>query len=418
MPQDSGARSEQYKQALPSREIREHDLWMALPVPKHRFNLTRADDWLAVLQWIGDRAFALIASTAGAGVMGYLAKATGWIAAYGPIAWGAIGLVTFAVVYLLLINGRRVLARARLDRAAAMISERAAEHATVNPLGSDFRHQRIRLIDLYTPFGLPITDRNFVDCDLIGPAVVWLSPNTVFRRNTFHNVEYVKINASTAQQWPNKLAIVGGSVERCLIVNTIFLVHTDHAKNFEDLFDGEIQWMNDPPRRDKTPITARYIAGKIELGRSKSQPINLHRFKALEEERRRETSSADLVGDVPLVLWDVHFGQALGQLAIAHTPPLQLALEQVFRVSGPVKVRKVWLRHHCLRDECRISPYSMFSPLTTRGAITTFDDKISNVMTNGPTLPPLDRRSHALSGEGDAYVRGPGLRDLQGDPLG
>lgn len=219
---------------------------MAGAPARRRFELAKVDSWLAVLQWAWDRAYALIASTAGAAVMGYLAKATGWIAQYGPIAWGGIGLLAFLLIYCVLVWGRGRLAKARMERAAAMVTERAAEHATVNPLAPDFRNQRIRLVDLYTPYGLPIDERSFKDCDLIGPAVLWLSPYTVFRNNTFHNVEFIKIDANTARQWPNKLALTGGGVERCRLVNVIILVHADHAPNFEALFTGPIQWMNDP----------------------------------------------------------------------------------------------------------------------------------------------------------------------------
>lgn len=219
---------------------------MAAVPPKRTFNLAKVDSWLAVLQWAWDRTYALVASTAGAALIGSLAKATGWISAYGPIAWGALGLLAFLIIYSVLIWGRSRLASSRKDRAAAMIAERAAEHSTVNPLAPDFRHQRIRLTDLYTPYGHPVEDRTFRGCDLVGPAVVWISPSTTFRRNHFHNVEYIKINANTAQLWPNKLAILRGSIENCVIVNAIVLVHEDHAVEFESTFIDPLQWMNDP----------------------------------------------------------------------------------------------------------------------------------------------------------------------------
>lgn len=220
---------------------------------KRRFNLSKVDSWLAVTQWLWDRTYAFVASTAGAAMIGALAKATGWVSAYGPLAWGLIALATFVLLYTLLIWGRSRLAAARKERAAAMIAERTAEHSTVNPLAEDFRNQRIRLVDLYTPFGDPIFDRTFRRCDLIGPAVIWLSPQTSFRRNRGDNVEYIKVNAFTAQKWPNKLGIVRGSIEDCYLANVIIIVHDEHASNFEGMFEHRIQWMNDPIPQDEKP---------------------------------------------------------------------------------------------------------------------------------------------------------------------
>jgi hypothetical protein len=152
---------------------------------KRRFDLAKVDSWIAVVQWLWERTYAFIASAIGATIVGALARATAWISKYGPVAWGIIGLIAFALLYILLIWGRGRLATARSLRASAMIAERAAEHATVNPLSPDFRNQRIRLTDLYTPYGLPLSDRSFKHCDLIGPAVLWISPHTTFRQTHF-----------------------------------------------------------------------------------------------------------------------------------------------------------------------------------------------------------------------------------------
>lgn len=212
-----------------------------------RFSLGKADSWFAVGQWVWDRAYAFVISAGGAAMIGALAKATSWISAYGPVAWGAIGLSAFVILYVLLIWGRGRLAAARLERASAMIAERASEHATVNPLSEDFRNQRIRLTDLYTPTGDPIFDRTFRRCDLIGPAVVWVSPWTTFASNRIDNVEFIRIDAKTARKWPNKLAIVRGSIVDCHLVNVIFLVDERDADAFASKWEGgTLQWMNDP----------------------------------------------------------------------------------------------------------------------------------------------------------------------------
>lgn len=243
-----------FNQALPLAGIHGHDGGMAgAPTPR-KFELAKVDSWLAVLQWAWDRAYALVASTAGAAMMGYSAKATTWIAQYGPIAWGLIALAAFVLIYSLLIWGRSRLASARLARASAMVAERASEHASTNPLKEDFRNERIRLTDLYTPMGDAIVDRTFKRCDLIGPAVIWVSPWTEFARNRIDNVEFIRVNANTARLWPNKLAVVRGSIMDCHLMNVIFLVGENEAESFVAKWNGgHFQWMNDPIPQAELP---------------------------------------------------------------------------------------------------------------------------------------------------------------------
>lgn len=231
-------------QALPCSRIRGHDRWMS---QTKKFDFSKTDSIFAVFQLLWDRGSAFVASAAGAAVMGALAKATAWVSAYGPIAWGLIGLTSFAALYALMIWGRKTTSASRRDRANALVAERAAEFATVNPLAPHFVNQRIRLSDLHSPFGEPLRDRTFSGCDLIGPAVILLSHMTVYRGNIPNNVEYIRVNGRHIQMWPNKLTIIGGTIENCRLYNVIFVIPEDFVGVFEGLFIDDVPWANDPP---------------------------------------------------------------------------------------------------------------------------------------------------------------------------
>jgi hypothetical protein len=85
------------------------------------------DSILSLAQWLWDKTKGYIVPAFGGGVMYYLAAATQWLDAWGPIAWGAIGVGTFAL--LAVVHGWWVgrNAKARLRNVQADIAERAGD---------------------------------------------------------------------------------------------------------------------------------------------------------------------------------------------------------------------------------------------------------------------------------------------------
>lgn len=215
--------------------------------------LGKVDSVVSLVQWAWDRSAALLVGSAAGGGVTWLASATEWMNSTGPLSWGVAGLAAALTVYWTMIGGRALAARARLARAMADAAESVAGGSAINPLKGDFVRERIRLSDLISPAGSPLRSYTFKNCELIGPAVLFLDPDVVFRANHVEFVEFIKINPYAGQLWPNKIVMHGGLIEGCVLVNVILLVSYDLAAGVERSFGQAIQWMNDmtPEQREE-----------------------------------------------------------------------------------------------------------------------------------------------------------------------
>jgi len=114
---------------------------------------------------------AAIAVTAGGALMTYIAAVSEALSNYGPVGWGAVGIATVLVLslaVLLFSFGKKIRVRAAYD---ALNLEKGS---LVNPLDSTFVGKRILLNDFVLP-SFPIIDgKTFVDCELVGPACIYL----------------------------------------------------------------------------------------------------------------------------------------------------------------------------------------------------------------------------------------------------
>ena len=119
-----------------------------------------------------------------------------WISEYGPVAWGAVVLVSallIAMTFALMAWYKRTQVRTLYD---AKLLESGL---FINPLDNVFERKRIFINDFVLPSHRIIQNKTFIDCDLIGPGtiyfrtmnqvqpireprvdIVWLSPTAVF----------------------------------------------------------------------------------------------------------------------------------------------------------------------------------------------------------------------------------------------
>lgn len=102
----------------------------------------------------------------------WAAKATTSLAQYAPVSWVLSGFATatlFGITFWAIFGARRFAAIARaLDNL-----NRPTD--AVNPLDEVFERRRIRLHDLHLPGAGPVRNKTFVECDLVGPAVIAFS---------------------------------------------------------------------------------------------------------------------------------------------------------------------------------------------------------------------------------------------------
>jgi hypothetical protein len=134
--------------------------------------MERINKWISVVAdhlsiWV-----LIVGSSAFAFAWGWAAKGASSLSEYGPIVWvaaGTFGACLFIILALGYAKARSMLARTAIER--RFFSRPDA----VNPLETEFRKQRIHLLDLVSPIEPIIRGKTFIDCELIGPVNIFLS---------------------------------------------------------------------------------------------------------------------------------------------------------------------------------------------------------------------------------------------------
>lgn len=126
-------------------------------------------------------------SSAGAAVAGWVTVA---LSNYAPLSWvGAafVGALIFALCYWAWTAAKVNLQRVEFARA------QAEAVATINPLETTFQKQRISIDSFRTPFADPVDGKTFVDCELIGPGVVFFNGVSTLVNVRFDLCDFVRV---------------------------------------------------------------------------------------------------------------------------------------------------------------------------------------------------------------------------------
>ena len=120
-----------------------------------------------------------------------LALSTPWIIALGPFGVWLFTLGGVAFVLILIMLGIKAWSMAISARVHNKWKERVD---SFNPLESTFHQKRIRISDLAHPSTQWIQGKRLIDCDLIGPSVIYLYSQNNIYNYTFLNCDVVVIN--------------------------------------------------------------------------------------------------------------------------------------------------------------------------------------------------------------------------------
>lgn len=117
----------------------------------------------------------------------WAARVTGVFSEYAPLSWvvaGFAGLLLYSVAVFIYGTGQQRSVRSRYD--ARFMSETGG----VDPLAKVFEGKRIYLSDFVLPSNPYISGKNFVDCEIVGPANIFLEVG-----NGFADVPSIKIDS-------------------------------------------------------------------------------------------------------------------------------------------------------------------------------------------------------------------------------
>ena len=137
--------------------------------------------------------WSLWALVGGTGIVtALLARASAWLAPWGPIGWWAAFLIGCLVAAGLFAIFSWAYGRWMRDRELRKIVARSG----VNPLADRFDRQTISLFDFYTRDYVPHVNKSFQDCHISGPAMVLMDGCTA-ERVTFRHCQIVIVNPQT-----------------------------------------------------------------------------------------------------------------------------------------------------------------------------------------------------------------------------
>ncbi|MES1200952.1 MAG: hypothetical protein ABUS57_05835 [Pseudomonadota bacterium] len=171
----------------------------------------------------------MISILVGTGVTAWAASTVHVLQAYAPLSWIFAGLIAFLILAL----GNMAFGVGAFWRTTAKI--RASfyrERDRVNPLEQLFRNQRIAIHDLITPFERRVEEKTFIDCELIGPANIYISASGTgsisFVGNTFLPSETVLVRDGV--HMPNVIVFHNCAFTRCKFYGvTLFFSESSFA---------------------------------------------------------------------------------------------------------------------------------------------------------------------------------------------
>ncbi|MGV2183647.1 hypothetical protein [Rhizobium rhizogenes] len=154
----------------------------------------------------------LLLSFIGTAWVSYL---TLFMSSYSPLSWVAAGLFGLLIVSLVCWLGTQAYSKLLIaKRTAGIIAE-----TNVNPLDEKFDHKKIRLIDFYSPQYISHKNKDFRNCHLAGPGLVYFVGGLYAEGIEFRQVQVVIAKTNSAKP----IAVFGITVfENCKFVGGAF----------------------------------------------------------------------------------------------------------------------------------------------------------------------------------------------------
>lgn len=187
----------------------------------------------AVISLLG-RFWVLVVSLGGGLVTGWIATVTTILDGYSPLSYWVAGLFgTLLFAFILFATNRAVLAFHQSRRLAALRKPVDA----VNPLESSFSNQRIDLHSFVDPITHRVSGKTFTDCELVGPALVWLTRCNIDSRATSKPTllgsDVISVEAvpegTMMQTSPNVIVLRECHFVNCSFISTVILMQEDDA---------------------------------------------------------------------------------------------------------------------------------------------------------------------------------------------
>ena len=142
------------------------------------------------IAFMGARWWFIITTVVGGLMSSYAAFVTNALQPYAPFSWVAAGIMAALLVACALLAAAKA---ADVIAHWNFVRKLAAGPAPFNPLSDHFERQQIKLADFRNPFNLVHSGKTFINCEIIGPGVIFFTGNSVLQDIGFINCDCVAV---------------------------------------------------------------------------------------------------------------------------------------------------------------------------------------------------------------------------------
>ncbi|MDF1633279.1 hypothetical protein [Mycoplana sp. MJR14] len=201
---------------------------------------------LATLEW----QWSLWNLAKGSGIVGSFALpawavyATDLFARYQPLSWvvaGFAGVLTTAVAYAIFARARASLIRSAYDNNLYQRS------GFVDPMAATFENKRIFLADFVLPSDLFISDKTFINCEIVGPANLFLRGNYQVHEQLLTMVDAVMLNGD--RNFNNGVIVENCTFRKCSFKRITLMMLPHEYERYKNL--DWLHWISRPGDRQE-----------------------------------------------------------------------------------------------------------------------------------------------------------------------
>jgi len=162
----------------------------------------------------------------GSALLAYLAYLADVASKYAPFSYGVIALAAF----MLISAGYAVYSWGRAKYYLAEFEDRRSKSTAVNPLAKQFQRLRISAIDFYHPYFIQTRAALFENCEIYGPAHLFISGSIFNGISSFEDCDCVVINKKVTSK--TATAFEGCVFESCRFYRILFLTTAQQYRDF------------------------------------------------------------------------------------------------------------------------------------------------------------------------------------------
>ena len=117
--------------------------------------------------------------------------------------------------------------------------------SSINPLDNTFERQRIWWSDLLLPGEMVLKGKTFIDCDLVGPAMIFPYRDVTINGGSSIDVDLVCVKRNGHTR--NAIVLENCTLVNCRMVRVVFLVHEDVYFDLMNGFKGKTDFLTYTP---------------------------------------------------------------------------------------------------------------------------------------------------------------------------